>query len=151
MSYSHSQAMAQGTGTNLKLWFCFTGKDYDITIKTSHSGWRLKSFLKSQFSKVVKKNVFIEKKQAKTSENHFKIHQKVRKVAFGARCAHTHAHPRSPSLQVSWTCRCHYGAAALRSFALSQEKGPADGRCNIFQSNLKSARGSCSTNIFLVM
>lgn len=91
MSYSHSQAMAQGTGTNLKLWFCFTGKDYDITIKTSHSGWRLKSFLKSQFSKVVKKHFFIGKKRTKTSENHVKIHQKVRKVAH----THTHAHLRS--------------------------------------------------------
>lgn len=101
MSYSHSQAMAQGTGTNLKLWFCFTGKDYDTTIKTSHSGWRLKSFLKSQFSKIVKKKYSLRRNEQKPPKTTLKIHQKVLRVAFGARCAHTHAHTRSPSLQVS--------------------------------------------------
>lgn len=67
MSYSHSQAIAQGTGTNLKLWFCFTGKDYDITIKTSHSGWRFKLYLNFQISKIAKeKGLSAEKKRAKT-------------------------------------------------------------------------------------
>lgn len=72
MSYSHSQAIAQGTGANLKLWFCFTAKDYDITIKTSHSGWGFKLHPKFQISKIVKeKGSMLRRKEKKTFSKSF--------------------------------------------------------------------------------
>lgn len=71
---SYSQAIAQGTSTNLKLWFCFTAKDCDITIKTSHSGWGFNLHPKFQISKIVKEKGFVlRRKEQRLSRNRFKV------------------------------------------------------------------------------
>lgn len=95
--------------------------------KTSQSGWGSKLHPKFQISKIVKeKGSLLRRKEQKHSQNRFKVVTKFLRLlpVHGAALSHL-------------SCRIHEPvdvtmALQVCSFSLSREKGPADGRCNIF-------------------